>query len=93
MHVLNTYRAGIPIIPIIELIKSGKIDFFIGSTAANSVICGWIWQNLKLVHALMYVIITCKYEKDLIKNSCEKVATQFFPIISLWIFFQTLKGS
>ena len=41
---------------------------------------GWIWQNFKLIQALMYVIITCKYEKDPIKNSREKVETSFFPL-------------
>ena len=35
----------------------------------------------------MYVLITCKYENDLIKNSRENVMTSFFPIISLWEFF------
>ena len=34
----------------------------------------------------MYVTITCKYDTDLIKNSWEKVATPFIPIISLWDF-------
>ena len=38
-----------------------------------------IWPNFKLIQALMYVIITCKYEMDPIKNSREKVATPFFP--------------
>ena len=52
---------------------------------------GRIWPNFKLIQALMYVIITCKYEKDLIENSQEKVDI-IFPIISLWGFFQTLKG-
>ena len=40
---------------------------------------GWIWPNFKLIQALMYVIITCKYEKDPIKNCREKVETSFFP--------------
>ena len=40
----------------------------------------------------MYVLITCKYEKDPIKNSRENVMT-VFPIISLWEFFPMLKGS
>ena len=31
----------------------------------------------------MHVIVTCKYEKDRIKNSREKVATLFSPIITL----------
>ena len=29
---------------------------------------GLIWPNFDLIQALMYVIITCKYEKDPIKN-------------------------
>ena len=48
--------------------------------AANSVVHGRIWLNFKHVQALMYVIITCKYEKDTIKNNREKVATQFFKL-------------
>ena len=39
---------------------------------------GRIWPNFKLIQALMYVIITCNYEKDPIKNNREKVATPFF---------------
>ena len=51
----------------------------------------------------MYVLITCNYEKDPIKNNREKVETRkqeprkredfVFPIISLWEFFPMLKGS
>ena len=40
----------------------------------------WIWPNFKLIQALMYVINTCNYEKDPIKNSREKVETSFFPL-------------
>ena len=40
---------------------------------------GWIWPNFIHIQALMYVIITCKYEKDPIKKSREKVETSFFP--------------
>ena len=41
---------------------------------------GQIWPNFKLIQALMYVIVTCKYEMDPIKNSQEKVATPFFQL-------------
>ena len=34
----------------------------------------------------MHVIITCKYEKDRIKNSRKKVATMFFDYKSMGIF-------
>ena len=54
---------------------------------------GRIWPNFKLFQALMHVLITCKYETDPIKNSGENVKTSFFPIISLWDFFHTLKGN
>ena len=54
--------------------------FFWRSRAANSVVCGQIWPNYQLIQALMYVIVTCKYEKDPIKNSRENVATPFFPL-------------
>ena len=39
-----------------------------------------IWPNFELIKALMYVIITCKYEKDPIKNNREKVAKLFFKL-------------
>ena len=39
-----------------------------------------IWPNFKLIIALTYVIVTCKYEIDLIKNSREKVVTPFFSL-------------
>ena len=37
----------------------------------------------------MYVIITCKYEKDPIKNNREKVATLVFQIITLSVAMET----
>ena len=64
-------------------------QFFRRLRAANSVVRGWIWQNFKLIQALMYVIITCKYEKDPIKNNREKAATPFFQIITLSVTMET----
>ena len=60
--------------------KSGDTIFSIITLAVTMETRGWIWQNLDLIEALMYVIITCKYEKDLIKKSREKVETSFFPL-------------
>ena len=54
-------------------------DFFRLSRAANSAVGGPVKPNIVLVQALMYVIIACKYEKDQMKNSQEKVETPFFP--------------
>ena len=42
---------------------------------------GRIWPNFKLVQALIHVIITCKYEKNPIKNSGENVMTSFSPLV------------
>ena len=53
----------------------------------------WLdWPNFKLIQALMYVIITCTYEKDPIMKSREKVET-VFPIISLWDFFKCSRAA
>ena len=41
---------------------------------------GRIWPNFELIQALIHVIITCKYEKDPIKNSGENVMTSFSPL-------------
>ena len=60
-------------------------DFFRRSRAANSAVGGLIWPNFELLPALMHVIVTCKYEKDRMKNSREKLATPFFPILTLWV--------
>ena len=65
-----------------------ETSFFQTLKAANSVVCGRIWPNFKLIQALVYVIITCKYEKDPIKNG-EKVAKLFFQIITLSVAMET----
>ena len=66
--------------PLYKARKNGNINFSDALRAANSVVRGWIWLNFKLIQALMYVIITCKYEKDPIKFNREKVATPFFKL-------------
>ena len=58
---------------IIQSEKKWKHKFFTRLRAAFSVVRGRIWLNFKLIQALMYVIITCKYEKAPIKNNREKV--------------------
>ena len=65
---------------IIQSEKKWKRQFFRRLRAASSVVRGRIWPNFKLIQALMYVIITCKYDKDPIKNNQEKVATPFFKL-------------
>ena len=60
--------------------KSGDTVFPIITISVTMETSGLIWPNFKFIQALMYVIITCKYEKDPIKNSREKVETSFFPL-------------
>ena len=67
-------------IGLIQSEKKWKYQFFRRLRTAYSVVRGRIWPNFKLIHALMYVIITCKYEKDPIKNNREKVARPFFKL-------------
>ena len=41
---------------------------------------GLIWPNFKLFQALMYVIITCKYEKDIIKKKWQHSFSNYITI-------------
>ena len=54
--------------------------FFIPSRAANSAVLGPIWPNFELVRDVMDVLVTCKYEEDLIKNEGARVDTTFSPL-------------
>ena len=55
-------------------------EIFRCSRAANSVVSGPIWWKFKPVRDFIYVLVTCKYKKDPIKNNREKVETSFFPL-------------
>ena len=63
--------------------------FFRRSRAANSVVHGRILPNFELIQALMYIIITCKYEMNLIKYFRENVITPFFPLLLLSVAMET----
>ena len=54
--------------------------FFRPPRAANSVVHGRISPNFEFMQALMYIIITCKYEMNPIKNVQENEITPFFPL-------------
>ena len=59
--------------------------FFRRSRAANSAVHGRISPNFELIQALMYIIITCKYEMNPIKNFRENV----FPTVTLSVAMET----
>ena len=67
--------------------------FFRRSRAANAVGSGKIMPKFKFVQAFMVVLVTCKNEKDPIKNEGSRVLTRLSPLLVYGIFFQTLKGS
>ena len=75
MHVLDNYTFKID--RIISNREKVATSIFRHTRAANSVVRGQIWPNFK---AHICVIVTCKYERDAIKNSCETVATPFLPL-------------
>ena len=50
------------------------------SRAANSAVLGPIWPNFELVRDVIYVLVTCKYEEDPIKNKGARVFTTFSPL-------------
>ena len=46
------------------------------SRAVNSTVyLGWLFLKFKLIQAFMYVLVTCKNEKDPIKNEDARVVT------------------
>ena len=53
---------------------------------------GGIWPKFELIQAFMHVLVTCKNEDDRFNNEGASVH-KISPIISLWRFFQMLKGS
>ena len=66
--------------------KSGDTIFPIITLSVTMETSGWIWPNFKLIQVLMYVIITCKYEKDPIKNSRKKWRHRFSHYKHMRIF-------
>ena len=47
---------------------------------ANSAVLGQIWLKLELIRDIIDVLVTCKYEEDLIKNEGDRVLTRFSPL-------------
>ena len=60
-------------------------EFFRRSRAANSIVSGPIWPKFELVLDFMHVLVTCKYKKDQMKSSREKVETLSSPLMGLSI--------
>ena len=56
---------------------------------AYSVVHGRISSNFELIQALMYIIITCKYEMNPIKNVSRKCDDTVFPTVTLSVAMET----
>ena len=59
------------------------------SRAANSVVHGRISPNFELIQAIMYIIITCKYEMNPIKKRSRKCDDIVFPTVTLYVAMDT----
>ena len=67
--------------------------FFRRSRAAHSAVGGPIRPKFELVRALMHVIVTCKYEKERMKNSRKKWRHRFSPSYSHLLPWKRVVGS
>ena len=67
-------KSGNTILPIIRSIGL----FLRRSRAANSVVGGPIWPKFELIHNIMHVLVTSKFEKDLININRDYVMTSIF---------------
>ena len=68
------------------------VRFFRRSRAANSEVKGGIPPKFELIQAFIVVLVTCKNEKDPIKNKGSRVLTRFFPLYDYGIFFSNTQG-
>ena len=59
-------------------------ELFRRSREANSTVHGWIWSNVEHKRDFMFVLITCKNEKDPVKN---EGATVLRPILVIFKVF------
>ena len=67
-------KSGNTIFPIIRSIGV----FLRCSRAANSVVSGPIWPKFELIHNIMHVLVSSKFEKDRININRDYVMTSIF---------------
>ena len=64
----------------LKAIEKVMTSVFRHSKADYSVVRGGAWPKFKLMQPFMHALITCKYEKDRMKNSGENVMMSFSPL-------------
>ena len=57
-------------------------NFFRCSRAGNSAVLGQILLKFELVRDIIDVLVTCKYEEDLVKNEGARVLTRLYDVFS-----------
>ena len=67
-------KSGNTIFPIIRSIGA----FLRRSRAANSVVRGQFWPKFEIIHNIMHVLVTSKFEKDRININRDYVMTSIF---------------
>ena len=55
-----------------------SMGFLRCSRAANSLVAGPIWPKFELIHNIMHVLVTSKFEKDRININRDYVMTLLF---------------
>ena len=58
------------------------MGIFLRSRAGNSAVLGQIWLKFELIQDIIDVLVTCKYEEDLIRNEGTRVLTRLYDIFS-----------
>ena len=71
------WRHHFPIISLWEIFRRSRAPYSVGS--------GPIWLKFQLVWDFMPVLVSCKFEKNLIKKQQRKDSNIVFPIISQWV--------
>ena len=69
-----------------SIFRQSREDYYVVGGGVGAV-------GLKLIQAFMVVFVTCKKDEDQSKKWTHYSAHNISPIISLWEFFQTFKGS
>ena len=77
---MSSFLVSMKKIPSRTTEKSGNIVFQTITLSVAMETSGRIWPNFELIQALIHVLIACKYEKDLMKNSGDNVMTSFSPL-------------
>ena len=100
LHKTMIYNSKVHLVNDYVYTKFGLNQFVFKILSKNKILTSIKGRNssanlpeFELIQAVMHVLVTCKNKEDPIKNEGARVLHKIPPIISLWEFFQALKGS